>query len=134
MFTRKSKSHLGFPLANNKGDGGDEDNYGGSALFPILSCIQSHCTTPQKVAPPRTARKTMEKDKRKEESNPYRFLERNGNDERRHALIFLLFSSLLFLSLSPLYSFDPRRRRGDGFRVGKGEQSGTVARLLECLL
>ena len=30
MFYSKGMSHLGFPLANNKGEGDDDDNYGDS--------------------------------------------------------------------------------------------------------
>ena len=52
MFNRKIKPQLALPLANNKGDGGDDDNYGDSAPFPLLSCIQHRCATPQKVTPP----------------------------------------------------------------------------------
>jgi len=29
-------SHLGFPFANNKGEGDDDDNYGDSASFPFF--------------------------------------------------------------------------------------------------
>ena len=42
---------------------------------------------------------------RKEERSPNRFLERNGEDRRRLALVSLLFSSLLFSSL--LFSSSP---------------------------
>ena len=52
MFYSKSMSHLGFPLANNKGEGDDDDNYSDSTLFPLLLCIQSRCTIPHKEAPP----------------------------------------------------------------------------------
>ena len=52
MFYSKGMSHLGVPLANNKGEGDDNDNYGDSTPFSLLPCIQPRCTTPHKVAPP----------------------------------------------------------------------------------
>ena len=52
MFYSKSMSHLGFPLANNKGEGDDDDNYGDSTPFPLPLCIQPRCTIPHKAAPP----------------------------------------------------------------------------------
>ena len=42
MFYSKGMSHLGVPLANNKGEGDDDDNYGDSTPFP-LPCIQPRC-------------------------------------------------------------------------------------------
>ena len=61
--------------------------------------------------------------KQKEERSSNRFLERNGEDRRRLALVSLLFSSLLFLSLSPLFSRSGhgkgRRREGRRLRVHK---------------
>ena len=36
MFYSKSMSHLGFPLANNKVEGDDDDNYGDSTPFSFF--------------------------------------------------------------------------------------------------
>ena len=52
MFYSKGMSHLGVPLANNKGEGDDDDNYDDSTPFPLLLCIQPRCTTPHEAAPP----------------------------------------------------------------------------------
>ena len=51
MFYNKGIPHLGVPLANNKDEGDDDDNYGDSTLFSLLPCIQPRCTTPHKAAP-----------------------------------------------------------------------------------
>ena len=52
MFYSKGMSYLGVPLANNKGEGDDDDNYGDSTPLPLLPCIQPRCTTPHEAAPP----------------------------------------------------------------------------------
>ena len=94
MFYSKGMSHLGFPLANNKGN---------STPFPLLPCMQPRCTTPHKAAPPQAARKNHgDGGKRKQERNPNRFLERNNDNEWRRALPF----SSPLLSLSPVKSHD----------------------------
>ena len=36
MFYSKGMSHLGFPLANNKVEGDDDDNYGDSTPFSFF--------------------------------------------------------------------------------------------------
>ena len=68
----------------------------------------------------------------KEERNPNRFLERNDEDRRRRALVFLLFSSLP-LPLPSLF-FRAREWRhkggradGAGFGKGRGTVEHTVA-------
>jgi hypothetical protein len=68
--------------------------------------------------------------KQGEERHPGRFLERNNDDGQRRALISLLFSSLLFLSLSlsVLLMRDNkgwRHREGRQLRVWRGA-FGTV--------
>jgi len=53
---------------------------------------------------------------RKEERSPNRFLERNGEDRRRRALVSLLFSS----SPSSLLCFHGKRGGGAGSADGLG--------------
>ena len=65
--------------------------------------------------------------KRKDERSPNQFLERNGEDRRRRALVSLLFSSLLFSSLlfssspSPLSFLDLVTAKGG---AGRGDGLG----------
>ena len=69
----------------------------------------------------------MEMGKRKEARNPNRFLERNDEDRRRRALVFLFFSSLPLPLPSLFFRAREWRRKGgraDGLGFGKG---GTVA-------
>ena len=94
MFYRKGMSHLGVPLANNKGEGDDDDNYGNSTPFPPSSLhpTSMHNTT-QGGTNMNSKEKPWRRGEQKKERNPNQFLERNDEDRRRRALVFLLFSS-----------------------------------------
>jgi len=100
MFYSKGMSHLGVPLANYKGEGNDDDNYGNSTLFPPSSLhpTSMHYTT-QGGTNMNSEEKPWRWGKQKEERNPNWFLERNDED-RRGEKSQPSFSSLLF-SLSP---------------------------------
>jgi len=108
MFYSKGMSHLGVPLANNKGEGDDDDYYGNSTPFPPSSL---HPTSMHNTTQGGTNMNSKEKPwrwgKRKEERNPNRFLERNDEDRRRRALVSLL-------------SFVSTAKRGGG--AGRGRR------------
>ena len=115
-------SHLGFPLRSTKA----------TATATIQRTIPHRFLGGESHANPSIAPKlqhtwgtTMNSEvkiqiggKQGKEWNRDRFLERNDEDRRRHALVSLLFSSLLFLS--PIFSLSGHGNNGWRHREGKG--------------
>ena len=105
MFYSKGMFHLGFPLANNKVEGDDDDNYGDSTPFSffLASNLAALHHTRRHHHEQRGKDMEMGKTERGEEFQPVFGEERRGSTKTCPS-----FPSLLFLSLiSPLF---PRQK------------------------
>ena len=103
MFYSKGMSHLGFPLANNKVEGDDDDNYGDSTPFSFFLASNHaalHHTRRHHHEQRGEAMEMGENGKRR--GNPTGFW--RGTMTTDGGVPQSPFSSLLFLSLSPLCS------------------------------
>ena len=99
MFYSRVRSHLGFSLEINKGNS-DDDNPTVARVTVTLRLPPS-CSTHGETTINSEA-KIQIGGKQGEQRKPDQFRHRNEDDERRHALISLLFSPLL-LSLPSLF-------------------------------
>jgi len=94
MFYSKGMSHLGFPLANNKVEGDDDDNYGDSTPFSFLA--SNHAAlhhTRRHHHEQRGKAMEMGKTERGEEFQPVFGEERRGSTKTCPSFPSLLFSS-----------------------------------------
>jgi len=121
MFYSMGMSHLGFPLANNKVEGDDDDNYGDSTPFSFLA--SNHAAlhhTRRHHHEQRGKSMEMGKTERGEEFQPVFGEERRGSTKTCPSFPSLLYSSLLFSS-SPLSFLDLVTAKGG---AGRGDGLG----------